>query len=92
MNTDGYAVLPSDYLEAKDILELRAWIASPRRSFTAWWTAAAWPRSSMPGKTYRLKFYPTPTVTASDEMRMIYYFDPGRLTDAALQTSCFLPP
>ena len=81
VNTDGYAVLPSDYLEAKDIF----WNYEPLDRITPAQLYRMVDRSGVAPEfyareTYRLKFYPTPTVTSSDEMRMIYYFDPGRLT------------
>jgi hypothetical protein len=84
VSSEGYAVLPSDFLEAKDIF----WNYEPLDRITPAQLYRMVDRSGVAPEfyareTYRLKFYPTPTVTASDEMRMIYYFDPGRLTDAA---------
>ena len=83
VNSDGYATLPSDFLEAKDVF----WNYEPLDRITPAQLYRMVDRSGKPQyfarETYRLKFFPTPTVTASDEMRMIYYYDPGRLTDAA---------
>lgn len=83
VSSNGYATLPSDYLEAKDIF----WNYEPLDRITPAQLYRMVDRSGSPQyfarETYRLKFFPTPTVTESDEMRMIYYYDPGRLTDAA---------
>jgi hypothetical protein len=83
VNSEGYATLPSDFLEAKDVF----WNYEPLDRTTPAQLYRMVDRSGAPQyfarETYRLRFFPTPTVTASDEMRMIYYYDPGRLTDAA---------
>lgn len=83
VNSEGYATLPSDFLEAKDVF----WNYEPLDRIPPAQLYRMVDRSGPPEafarETYRLKFYPTPTVTESDEMRMIYYYDPGRLTDEA---------
>tara|TARA_A200000159_G_scaffold133039_1_gene130980 strand:+ start:35302 stop:35901 length:600 start_codon:yes stop_codon:yes gene_type:complete len=80
VNSEGYATLPSDFLELKDVFfnyePLSRISLSDLYSYT--------PQSGKPAyfarETYRLKFFPTPTIGASDEMRMIYYYDVGRLS------------
>tara|TARA_B100001093_G_scaffold340669_1_gene325459 strand:+ start:40 stop:642 length:603 start_codon:yes stop_codon:yes gene_type:complete len=84
VSSDGYATLPSDFLEAKDIF----WNYDPlsRISLTQLHNYKSRAGSSpefFARETYRLRFFPVPTVVASDEMRMIYYYDPGRLTTSA---------
>ena len=80
LSSDGYATLPSDFLEIKDVF----WNYVPldRISLTdlyGYVTASGTP-TFFARETYRLKFFPTPTVLDSDELRMIYYFDAGRLS------------
>ena len=84
VSSDGYAVLPNDYLEAKDVF----WNYEPLDRISLTQLYRLMDRSGanpecFARETYRLKLYPTPTVTSTDELRMIYYADPGRLTDAA---------
>tara|TARA_B100001093_G_C26840169_1_gene1020177 strand:+ start:40 stop:642 length:603 start_codon:yes stop_codon:yes gene_type:complete len=84
LSADGYASLPSDFLEAKDVF----WNYNPlaRISLTELHnyvsrTGAA--PEAFARETYRLRFFPVPTVQPEDELRMIYYFDAGRLTSSA---------
>ena len=82
INTDGYATLPSDFLEIKDVF----WNYVPLDRISLSDIHSYVPASGKPTyfarETYRLKFFPTPTVVASDELRMIYYYDCGRLTSS----------
>lgn len=82
LSVDGYATLPSDFLESKDVF----WNYDPLQRVSLSDIHSKMDSSGVPScfarETYRLKFYPTPTVGASDEVRMIYYYDSGRLTDA----------
>lgn len=83
LSTDGYATLPSDFLEVKDVF----WNYQPLKRVSLTELHSYVTRSGAPDyfarETYRLKFFPTPTVVASDEMRMIYYYDVGRLTSTS---------
>lgn len=83
LSDDGYATLPSDFLEAKDVF----WNYNPlsRISLTqlhSYAPVSGQPPEHFARETYRLRFFPTPTVLDTDEMRMIYHFTPGRLTSA----------
>jgi hypothetical protein len=80
----GYATLPSDFLEAKDVFcnydpLTRVSLSEIHRLESRSGTPELFAR-----ETYRLMFYPTP-VGDDDEIRMIYYYDVGRLSDS--QTS-----
>jgi hypothetical protein len=82
LSVDGYATLPSDFLEAKDVF----WNYNPLTRISLTQMHSYVPVSGQAPEyfareTYRFKFFPTPTVLPSDQARMIYYFDPGRLTD-----------
>jgi len=84
LSADGYATLPSDFLEAKDVF----WNYDPLsrvsltqiHSYTERTGAAP---EVFARETFRLRFYPTPTVEDTDELRMIYYFVADRLTSSA---------
>jgi hypothetical protein len=83
LSSDGYATLPSDFLEAKDVF----WNYNPlsRISLTqlhSYVPVSGQSPEHFARETYRLRFFPTPTVLATDEIRMIYYFTPDRLTSA----------
>ena len=90
LSSDGYATLPSDFLEAKDVF----WNYEPlqRVSLTQihnYVSQSGKDAEVFARETYRLRFFPIPTVGASDELRMIYYFDPGRLTSSATSNVVF---
>lgn len=84
LSSDGYATLPSDFLEAKDVF----WNYNPlaRVSLTQihnYEDRAGLAPEMFARETYRFRFFPIPTVISGDELRMIYYFDPGRLTSSS---------
>lgn len=90
LGSDGYATLPSDFLEAKDVF----WNYDPlqRVSLTQLHNYVSRAGSSpevFARETYRFRFFPVPTVGESDELRMIYYYDPGRLTSGATSNVVF---
>jgi len=80
LSSDGYATLPSDFLEIKDIF----WNYVPLDRISLidlyGYVSASGNPTFFARETYRLKFFPTPTVLDSDELRMIYYYDAGRLS------------
>jgi len=84
LSADGYATLPSDFLEAKDVF----WNYNPLsrvpltqiHSYTELTGVAP---EVFARETFRLRFYPVPTAEASDELRMIYYFVADRLTSSS---------
>ena len=83
ISSDGYATIPSDFLEVKDVFF--NYEPLQRVSLTdlyAYVDAAGTP-TCFARETYRFKFFPKPTIIASDEMRMIYYSDVGRLSSSA---------
>lgn len=79
VSADGYATLPSDFLELKDVFFNYEPLKRVSLSELYGYTPQAGKPAMFARETYRLKFFPTPTVGASDEMRMIYYYDVGRL-------------
>ena len=90
VNSEGYATLPSDFLEVRDVF----WNYEPLSRITltqlhSYVDRAGANPEHFARETYRLRFFPIPTVTASDQMRMIYYFDPGRLTSSATSNVVF---
>ena len=81
LSSEGYATLPSDFLEVKDLF----WNYNPLERISLSQLHSYIPRTgSSPEyfarETYRLRFFPVPTVLATDEVRMIYYYDVGRLS------------
>lgn len=81
LSSEGYATLPSDFLESKDVF----WNYNPlsRISLTqlhSYVPVSGQSPEHFARETYRLRFFPNPTVLETDEIRMIYYYDPGRLT------------
>lgn len=84
LSSDGYATLPSDFLEAKDVF----WNYTPlsRVSLTQihnYETRTGLAPEMFARETFRFRFHPVPTAGASDELRMIYYFVPDRLTSSS---------
>lgn len=84
LSSDGYATLPSDFLEAKDLF----WNYNPlsRVSLTQIHNYVSRSGTSpevFARETFRLRIFPVPTVGDTDELRMIYYFVPDRLTSSA---------
>lgn len=83
VSSDGYATIPSDFLEVKDVF----FNYNPLQRVSLTDLYAYVDTSGTPTcfarETYRFKFYPTPSIDASDEVRMIYYYDVGRLSSSA---------
>jgi hypothetical protein len=90
LGSDGYATLPSDFLEAKDVFW--NYDSLQRVSLTQLHNYVSRAGSSpevFARETYRFRFFPVPTVGESDELRMIYFYDPGRLTSGATSNVVF---
>tara|TARA_X000001382_G_scaffold115983_1_gene94999 strand:- start:32 stop:631 length:600 start_codon:yes stop_codon:yes gene_type:complete len=83
LSSDGYATLPSDFLEVKDIFFNYEPLDRVSLTKLYEYTDRSGKPTCFARETYRLKFFPTPTVSSSDEMRMIYYYDVGRLNNTA---------
>lgn len=83
VDTDGYSTIPADFLEVKDIF----YNGTPlqRLSVTKMHTYSG--ESGTPlyfaREAGKLLFYPTPTMSASDSLEMIYYYKVDPLSDAA---------
>lgn len=79
VNSEGYATLPSDFLEAKDVF----WNYNPLNRVSLTEIHSYQDQAGVPTcfarETYRLKFFPTSGTTSANEARMIYYYDVGRL-------------
>ena len=79
VNSEGYATLPSDFLEAKDVF----WNYNPLKRVSLTEIHSYQDQAGVPTcfarETYRLKFFPTSGTTSANEARMIYYYDVGRL-------------
>mgnify|MGYP007032652411 CR=1 FL=1 len=80
VNSDGYATIPSDFLEVKDVF----YDYDPLTRVSLSEIHRRADRSGDPEmfarETYRLRLYPTPASYGDSELRMIYYYDVGRLT------------
>lgn len=81
LDSQGYADLPADFLEAKDVFYEynpldKVSLAQIHRFESLLGAPTCFAR-----ETYRLKVFPTPQDGATDELRMIYYYDLGRLSD-----------
>lgn len=90
LSSDGYATLPSDFLEVKDVF----WNYNPLYRVTLSQLHSYVERTGaapevFARETYRFRFFPVPTVLGTDELRMIYYYDPGRLTASATSNVVF---
>jgi hypothetical protein len=90
LSSDGYATLPSDFLEVVDVF----WNYNPLSRVTLTQLHSYLERTGVAPEvfareTYRFRFFPLPTVEESDELRMIYYYDPGRLTDSSTSNVVF---
>lgn len=81
VNDDGYATLPADFLEVKDVF----YDYDPLNRVSLSEIHRRADRSGVPEmfarETYRMRFFPTPTGDDTTEFRMIYYYDVGRLSD-----------
>ena len=81
VSDDGYTTLPADFLEIKDVF----WNYEPLGRIALSELFGYVPTTGKPTffarETFRLKLFPSPTVTDSDELRMIYYYDVGRLSN-----------
>ena len=83
VSNDGYATVPNDLLEVKDLF----WNYQPltRVSLTqlhSYVTRAGQAPEMFARETYRFRLFPVPTVLDSDNLKMIYYFEPDNLTSS----------
>lgn len=91
-DSDGQAYIPADFLEAKDVFFNDAPL--DRVSLTdlmSRTTASGSPKCFARSNGY-LKFWPNPgdTTTTGDDLRMIYYAEPARLSADNADNSVFL--
>lgn len=80
ISSDGYATIPSDFLEVKDMFFNYDPIDRVTLSQMHSYKTLSGTPTCFTRETYRFKFFPTPTLSDSDEVRMIYYYDSGRLS------------
>jgi len=90
LGSDGYATIPSDYLEVKDLF----WNYNPlsRVSLTQIHSYVA--RTGAAPEVYareqsKLLVFPNPTQVAGDTLRIIYYFTPPNLSASNTTNSIF---
>jgi hypothetical protein len=87
---DGYTIIPSDYLEVKDLF----WNYTPLSRISLTELHSYIPRSGQPPEFFareQSKFlvFPNPTQVAGDTLRMIYYFTPEHLSSTVTTNSIF---
>jgi len=83
IDSEGYTTIPADFLEVKDVFfndtPLSRVSVTQIHSYTA--------RSGVPDyfarEAGKILFFPTPTLSASDRIEMIYYFEVDPLSDSA---------
>ena len=83
VDSEGYSTIPADFLEVKDMFFND--IPLQRLSVTKIHTYKG--DSGTPlyfaREAGKILFYPTPTMSATDKLEMIYYFEVDPLTDSA---------
>tara|TARA_R100001443_G_scaffold108702_4_gene119532 strand:+ start:4013 stop:4615 length:603 start_codon:yes stop_codon:yes gene_type:complete len=90
LGSDGYATIPSDYLEVKDLF----WNYTPlsRVSLTQLHSYAE--RTGVAPEYFareqsKFRLFPIPTQVTGDTLRMIYYFTPPNLSASSTTNSIF---
>ena len=90
LGSDGYATIPSDYLEVKDLF----WNYNPLSRVSLTQIHSYVERSGVAPEVYareqsKLLVYPNPTQVAGDTLRIIYYFTPENLSATSSTNSIF---
>ena len=90
LGADGYASVPSDYLEVKDLF----WNYNPLSRVSLTQLHSYIDRSGVAPEVFareQSKFlvYPNPTQVAGDTLRIIYYFTPDNLSATSSTNSIF---
>lgn len=90
LGSDGYATIPSDYLEVKDLF----WNYNPLSRVSLTQIHSYVERSGVAPEVYareqsKLLVYPNPTQVAGDTLRIIYYFTPDNLSATSSTNSIF---
>lgn len=90
LGSDGYATIPSDYLEVKDLF----WNYNPLSRVSLTQIHSYVERSGVAPEVYareqsKLLVYPNPTQVAGDTLRIIYYFTPDNLSASSSTNSIF---
>jgi hypothetical protein len=90
LGSDGYATIPSDYLEVKDLF----WNYNPLSRVSLTQIHSYVERTGVAPEVYareqsKLLVYPNPTQVAGDTLRIIYYFTPENLSATSSTNSIF---
>jgi hypothetical protein len=90
LGSDGYATIPSDYLEVKDLF----WNYNPLSRVSLTQIHSYVERTGVAPEVYareqsKLLVYPNPTQVAGDTLRIIYYFTPDNLSATSSTNSIF---
>jgi len=90
LGSDGYATIPSDYLEVKDLF----WNYNPLSRVSLTQIHSYVERSGVAPEVFareqsKLLVYPNPTQVAGDTLRIIYYFTPDNLSASSSTNSIF---
>ena len=90
LGSDGYATIPSDYLEVKDLF----WNYNPLSRVSLTQIHSYVERSGVAPEVFareqsKLLVYPNPTQVAGDTLRIIYYFTPDNLSASSSTNAIF---
>jgi|TARA_B100001094_G_scaffold327598_1_gene386183 hypothetical protein len=90
LGSDGYATIPSDYLEVKDLF----WNYNPISRVSLTQLHSYVDRTGVAPEVFareqsKFRVFPIPTQVAGDTLRMIYYFTPENLSATASTNSIF---
>jgi hypothetical protein len=90
LGSDGYATIPSDYLEVKDLF----WNYNPLSRVSLTQIHSYVERTGVDPEVYareqsKLLVYPNPTQVAGDTLRIIYYFTPENLSASSSTNAIF---
>lgn len=83
-DTAGYATLPPDFLEIKDIFFNSKPISRETLSMIHSQPKATGIPTSFAREANELVFYPTPTLSATDKLKVIYYYQVPDLSDVVI--------
>ena len=82
-NSEGYSLIPSDYLEVKDVFFNNKPLQRVSLTNIHTYSEASGTPTLFAREADKIKFFPTPTMSASDTLTMIYYYGVDPLSDSA---------
>jgi len=90
LGSDGYATIPTDYLEVKDLF----WNYTPLSRVSLTQLHSYQERTGAAPEYFareqaKFRVFPIPTQVAGDTLRMIYYFTPPNLSASSATNSIF---